>query len=131
MALLVLLCANALLVACLAQTVASTPFATLAVQATSSPGIPTATATANTPEATLSLVTLTPTVPIVRASPTPTRAAATVAAPFFEGPMVYGTSYGGRALTVYRVGNGPSARAIVGGIHGGYEWNTVDLVSRR
>jgi LysM repeat protein len=33
-------------------------------------------------------------------------------------------------LTVYRLGNGPSARAIIGGIHGGYEWNTVELVSQ-
>jgi len=131
MALLVLLCANALLIACLARTVASTPSATLAVQATPSPSLPEATATASQPDAPFSqLVTLTPTVSIVRASPTPTRASAPVAAPLFEGPIVYGASYGGRALTVYRVGNGPSARAIIGGIHGGYEWNTVDLVSQ-
>jgi hypothetical protein len=31
-------------------------------------------------------------------------------------------------LLAYRCGDGPSARAIIGGIHGGYEWNTVDLV---
>ena len=97
MALLVLLCANALLIACLARTVASTPSATLAVQATPSPSLPEATATASQPDAPFSqLVTLTPTVSIVRASPTPTRAAAPVAAPLFEGPIVYGVSYGGR-----------------------------------
>jgi murein tripeptide amidase MpaA len=49
---------------------------------------------------------------------------------FFEGPLVYGTSFGGRALVAYRFGSGPSVRAIIGGIHGGYEWNTVELVSR-
>ena len=49
--------------------------------------------------------------------------------PFFEGPWRYGTSAGGRPLWAYRFGTGPSARAIIGGIHGGYEWNTVVLVS--
>ncbi len=34
---------------------------------------------------------------------------------------------GGRALEVYRVGNGPQRRMIVAGIHGGYEWNTIEL----
>jgi len=50
--------------------------------------------------------------------------------PFYEGPIVYGTSYGGRDLRAYRLGTGPSVRAIIGGIHGGYEWNTVELVSQ-
>jgi hypothetical protein len=45
-------------------------------------------------------------------------------------PFQYGTSYGGRPLLAYRCGNGPSVRAIIGGIHGGYEWNTVVLVER-
>ena len=49
---------------------------------------------------------------------------------FFEGPFAYGTSFGGRPLLAYRLGTGPSVRAIIGGIHGGYEWNTVDLVSQ-
>jgi murein tripeptide amidase MpaA len=49
--------------------------------------------------------------------------------PFFEGPFVYGTSFGGRPLLAYRFGIGPSVRAIIGAIHGGYEWNTVVLVS--
>lgn len=49
--------------------------------------------------------------------------------PFSEGPFVYGTSFGGRPLLAYRLGTGPSVRAIIGGIHGGYEWNTVVLVS--
>lgn len=35
----------------------------------------------------------------------------------------------GRPLYAYRLGRGESARAIIGGIHGGYEWNTIELVS--
>jgi hypothetical protein len=45
-------------------------------------------------------------------------------------PFRYGTSYDGRPLLGYRCGNGPSVRAIIGGIHGGYEWNTVHLVEK-
>ena len=48
--------------------------------------------------------------------------------PFFQGPIEFGRSFDGRRLKVYRLGTGPFARAIVGGIHGGYEWNTVELV---
>lgn len=47
--------------------------------------------------------------------------------PFFEGPMGFGTTPGGRPLEVYRFGTGPVQRMIVAGIHGGYEWNTVHL----
>jgi predicted deacylase len=43
--------------------------------------------------------------------------------------MVYGTSFDGWPLRAYRLGYGPSVRVIIGGIHGGYEWNTVSLVS--
>ncbi len=50
--------------------------------------------------------------------------------PFFEGPFTYGTSYSGRPLLAFRLGSGPSVRFIIGAIHGGYEWNTVDLVSK-
>jgi hypothetical protein len=49
--------------------------------------------------------------------------------PFFEGPFTYGHSFDGRPLLAYKFGTGSSARTIIGGIHGGYEWNTVALVS--
>lgn len=49
--------------------------------------------------------------------------------PLPEGPFTYGLSFDGRELGAYRLGTGLSARAIIGGIHGGYEWNTVVLVS--
>ncbi|MBN1887811.1 MAG: peptidoglycan DD-metalloendopeptidase family protein [Thermoflexales bacterium] len=49
--------------------------------------------------------------------------------PWFEGPLVFGRSAGNRSLVAYRLGQGPQAKAIIGGIHGGYEWNTTELVS--
>ena len=70
------------------------------------------------------------TIPTTPPTPTPLPATPTVRPPFFEGPFTYGASFGGRPLTAYRLGAGPSVRAIIGGIHGGYEWNTVDLVSQ-
>jgi hypothetical protein len=80
--------------------------------------------------------TLTPTAPtqapsdITPVSPTAAPQCPTpTPQPFFEGPFVYGISFGGHPLLAYRLGAGISVRAIIGGIHGGYEWNTVVLVS--
>jgi predicted deacylase len=42
-------------------------------------------------------------------------------------PLIIGYSVLGRPLEVYGFGAGPTARLIVAGIHGGYEWNTVAL----
>jgi Zinc carboxypeptidase len=36
-----------------------------------------------------------------------------------------GTSAGGRPITAYHFGTGDSELVFVGGLHGGYEWNTV------
>jgi hypothetical protein len=36
----------------------------------------------------------------------------------------------GRPILAYRFGHGPSIRAVIGGLHGGYEWNTVMLMTR-
>jgi hypothetical protein len=36
----------------------------------------------------------------------------------------------GRPILAYRLGHGPGARAVIGGLHGGYEWNTVMLMTR-
>ena len=41
-----------------------------------------------------------------------------------------GRSARGRPIVVHRFGDGPRARLLVGGIHGGYEANTVQLMSR-
>jgi predicted deacylase len=72
----------------------------------------------------------TPVTPSATISPTPEPQPPTpTPAPFFEGPFAYGTSVEGRPLLAYRLGTGSSARAIIGAIHGGYEWNTTVLVS--
>jgi len=41
-----------------------------------------------------------------------------------------GRSAKGRPIVAYQFGDGPTARLLVGGIHGGYEFNTVQLMSR-
>lgn len=40
---------------------------------------------------------------------------------------VIGRSTGGHAIEAYRFGSGPVTAALIGGIHGGCEWNTVLL----
>lgn len=40
---------------------------------------------------------------------------------------VIGRSVEGRRITSYRIGSGPKTVILFGGIHGGYEWNTVTL----
>lgn len=40
---------------------------------------------------------------------------------------VVGTSTGGYPIEAYQIGNGPVRLAFIGGIHGGYEWNTTLL----
>jgi hypothetical protein len=49
--------------------------------------------------------------------------------PSVEGPFTYGNSFDGQDLKAYRIGNGPIAKAIIGAIHGGYEWNSMVLVA--
>jgi hypothetical protein len=48
--------------------------------------------------------------------------------PMVEGPWTIGYSFLEAPIHAYRVGNGPRARLLVGGIHGGYEGNTIQLV---
>lgn len=67
-----------------------------------------------------SSITLSPTV-----VPTPTPAATL----WPDGQeAVIGYSVIGRPIKVYRFGQGADHRLLVGGIHGGYEWNTVALM---
>lgn len=47
-----------------------------------------------------------------------------------SGPEIIGTSTAGRPIQVHRFGSGPSARLIIAGIHGGYEWNTIHLADK-
>lgn len=96
--------------------VSQTPPTTLAAPPpTSTPAVPATIAQDTTP-------TASPT----DAPPPPT---STPEQPFFEGPFTYGRSFNGFPLLAYRLGTGPSVHVIIGGIHGGYEWNTVELVS--
>lgn len=44
-----------------------------------------------------------------------------------EGPIIIGYSVENRPLEVFRYGTGNHKRMIVSGIHGGYEWNTIEL----
>ena len=63
-------------------------------------------------------------------SPEPTLTPTATPLPsFFEGPIEYGRSVNNLPLSAYRLGYGESARVIIGGIHGGYEWNTIELIS--
>ncbi len=43
---------------------------------------------------------------------------------------VIGASVQSRPIVVYRLGRGPQPVVLIGGIHGGYEWNTVLLAYR-
>lgn len=98
---------------------------------------PTVNLPTNTPPLTIThvaIVTPTATASLPTPSPTPApsltpQATTTPLPPFFEGPITYGRSSNGAPLYAYRLGYGPSKRALIGGIHGGYEWNTVQLVS--
>jgi predicted deacylase len=47
--------------------------------------------------------------------------------PFSEGPIKIGESVKGLPLEVYRFGTGSTERLIVAGMHGGNEYNTVEL----
>lgn len=51
----------------------------------------------------------------------------TPAVPGDPSTKVLGDSTQGRPIRAHRFGSGASTRAILAGIHGGYEWNTVGL----
>ena len=71
--------------------------------------------------------TLTPSdTPTVTQTPTET----IMPIPFSEGPIIIGKSVKGLPLEVYRFGTGPTERLIVAGMHGGNEYNTVELADQ-
>jgi Zinc carboxypeptidase len=68
--------------------------------------------------------------PTATPAPSPTTTPTpTATSPFVEGPFPIGYSVQHRPIMTYRVGHGPIARALIGGLHGGYEWNTVRLMT--
>ncbi len=72
------------------------------------------------------LITDSPTLsPTLTATLTPTLAASTESN---ELVGEIGKSFQGRPIKVHKFGNGPNRIIFVGGIHGGYEWNTILLV---
>jgi len=90
------------------------------------------------PTATVIVAMATPTPVVVETAtpePTPTHVPTPTPAPTptpqpFEEAFIYGYSVEDRPLQGYRLGTGASARFIIGAIHGGYEWNTVEVVSK-
>jgi hypothetical protein len=88
------------------QTASITPTASRTPSPTSSPT-----------ETTTPSPTLTPT-----ETPTPI--------PFSEGPIRIGYSVQQRPIEVYRFGSGPIERLIIAGMHGGSEYNTIQLADQ-
>ena len=99
---------------------------------------PTATlTTTQSPSVTLtSSPTLTPSLsstPTATRTPTTTLTPAQTATqtpspiPFSDGPIVIGYSVENRPLEVFRFGTGPIGRMIIAGMHGGSEYNTIQL----
>ncbi|MGD0610045.1 MAG: M14 family zinc carboxypeptidase [Anaerolineales bacterium] len=104
--------------------ISPTPTATMTLTATYTP-LPSPT---STPTLTATL-TITPTASI---SPTasPSSTPSQTPRPYSEGPIVIGQSVQGRPLEVYRFGTGPNEKMIIGGMHGGDEYNTVELADQ-
>ncbi len=68
----------------------------------------------------------TPSTPVV--TPEPVATTTTDVTPAVRGEStVIGTSAGGEAITAYHFGTGTKEILLVGGIHGGYSWNTALL----
>jgi hypothetical protein len=62
--------------------------------------------------------------------PTRTQTNTPTPIPFSEGPIVIGYSVEKRPIEVLRFGTGPSGRLIVAGMHGGSEYNTIQLADQ-
>ncbi|HEY5156741.1 MAG TPA: M14 family metallopeptidase [Anaerolineales bacterium] len=94
--------------------------------ATTSPTVPPSfTPTTTQSSTTTETTTLTET---TTSTETPTQTMTPI--PFWEGPLTIGKSVQKRPLEVYRFGFGPTNRLIVAGIHGGGEYNTIQLADQ-
>jgi murein peptide amidase A len=101
--------------------VRSTPLPTGTPTSSQTP-FPTSTYTLSASETPIKTGTPTQTTP-----PTPTQPETLTTISFSEEPIVIGYSVEKRPLEVYRFGTGKTERLIVAGIHGGNEYNTVQL----
>jgi len=63
-------------------------------------------------------------------TPTYTQSPTETASPTPVGPILIGRSVNGLPLEVYKYGSGPVERLIVAGMHGGNEYNTVQLAEQ-
>jgi hypothetical protein len=68
----------------------------------------------------------TPTITPVTLTPTPLPSATTEPSSIFA-LQPLGQSYNGHVIEAYKFGDGDTILIFVGGIHGGYEWNTILL----
>jgi predicted deacylase len=88
----------------------------------------------STPYPTLTMVPTRYYLPSVTPNPLSTQVLETTATPFDlpngPAPTVIGFSAEGRPLEVYTFGQGEIQDMIIGGIHGGYEWNTIALTEQ-
>ncbi|HUH96896.1 MAG TPA: M14 family metallopeptidase [Anaerolineales bacterium] len=93
-----------------------------------------AAATPAAPEPTLTMVPTRYYLPSVTPNPLSTQVLESTATPFYlpDGtkPVIIGFSAEGRPLEVYTFGQGEKQDMIIGGIHGGYEWNTIALADQ-
>ena len=89
---------------------------------------------AGTPYPTLTLAPTRYYLPSVTPNPLSTQILEWTATPFYllngPKPAIIGFSAGGLPLEVYTFGQGEKQDMIIGGIHGGYEWNTIALADQ-
>lgn len=116
----------------LTPTATSPPPPTLTPVPTDTPVIAVATATTTvataTATSTATAVTTTITVEAETATVFPTTLpAAPISTPVHGVTTTVGFSVQERPITAYQFNNGPNHVVFVGGIHGGYEWNTILL----
>ena len=89
---------------------------------------------AGTPYPTLTMAPTRYYLPSVTPNPLSTQVLEWTATPFYlvngPKPAIIGFSAGGLPLEVYTFGQGEKQDMIIGGIHGGYEWNTIALADQ-
>jgi hypothetical protein len=73
------------------------------------------------------IVSKTPDAPVDQATTTPATTTVSTASTTTEEPTSIGSSQEGREIAIAHYGEGDTNVLFVGGIHGGYEWNTVAL----
>lgn len=114
-----------LLASCATTPVPATPQAAAITNNPTRPELPSLPEVATpTPLATI-VQPPTPVNPTPTTQPQPTETKTALSTP--EPLILFGHSSNGYPLEAHRLGNGPRPVIIVGGIHGGYEWNTILL----